>query len=115
MLDSFKFAVLRILLLNIKQAISNMYRYVLSRRVTIPGDDPEEIEPDLINTPVSGNYFSHHPHQSQSVSPPSVEQLHKILSHIEDLEEITDRVGRAEKAFTYNVPNPSSSNLRVEN
>ena len=31
-----------------------MYRYVLSRQVAIPGDEPEQAEPDITNTPVPG-------------------------------------------------------------
>ena len=101
--------------MNIKQAISNMYRYVLSRQVTIPGDEPEEMEPDISSIPVSGKVSLITGNvRLNSTPPPSPDQLHKILSHIEDLKAITDRVGRAERAFTYNVPNPSSSNLRVD-
>ena len=90
-------------MLNIKLAISNMYRYVLSRKVPLPGDDPQEKE-DIATAQVPGD------HDDQcSVYISFSDQLHQIQSHIEDLLEINDRVGRAERAFAYNIPMPTST------
>ena len=40
----------RLLLLNLKLAIKNMYKYALRRKVTLPGDDSDILNQDR-NTP----------------------------------------------------------------
>ena len=43
----------RLLLLNIKLAISNMHRYAVSRKVSLPGDDEESDKSDIAGNSAS--------------------------------------------------------------
>ena len=38
--------------------LSNMYRYVVSRKVSLQGEEAEETDQDLASTPVSGQRLS---------------------------------------------------------
>ena len=46
----------RLLLLNIKLAISNMFRYAMRRKVSLPGDEQENI--DISSTSIPGKIQS---------------------------------------------------------
>ena len=41
----------RLLLLNIKLAISNMFRYAMRRKVSLPGDEQEDIDVSSASIP----------------------------------------------------------------
>ena len=51
--------------------LSNMYRYVVSRKVSLQGEEAEETDQDLASTPVSGQRLSvdvPSPHYVKSIS-----------------------------------------------
>ena len=82
----------RLLISNIKLAILNMFQYVASRAVVLPGDRSE-----------------------QGAEPSVVEQLAAIISHIEDLEEVNDRVRTSDDNNRYMQPLLSEeSELRLD-
>jgi hypothetical protein len=70
----------------IQLAISSMDKYVSSRRISIPGDDAEDI-------PEAGNVE---------------DKLENILAHIEDLVEIKHLVRKTETTAFYNDPHEDS-------
>ena len=80
----------RLLISNIKLAIGNMNRYVDTKRVFLLGDTKENLD----DVP---------------------EQLHNIISHIEDLVEVTDRVRNSDVADLYMDPLASpKSVMRID-
>ena len=46
----------RLLLLNIKLAISNMYKYAMRRKVSLPGDDDVDVDQVVSSVSVPGNF-----------------------------------------------------------
>ena len=72
----------KLLISNIKLAISNMHRYVMKRAVVLPGDTKDG----------SGD--------ERSVS----EQLAAIIAHIEDLQVVNERVKKSDLASGYLDP-----------
>ena len=70
--------------MNIRLAIGNMERYVRTRKIVLLGDDGLEAE--------------------REAGEPLNTQLHKIFSHIEDLEEVNQRVRKGEAAQLYMYP-----------
>ena len=83
----------RLLISNIKLAILNMHQYVCHRAVTLQGDKQEEgVEDKAIG-----------------------EQLASIISHIEDLEVVNERVRNSDLAVGYLNPLPSDkSEIRLD-
>ena len=74
-------------------AIENMNRYVDTKKVFLLGDTKEK----------------------QNEEEPVPEQLHNIISHIEDLVEVTDRVRNSEVAELYMDPLASpKSEIRID-
>ena len=74
-------------------AIENMNRYVDTKKVFLLGDTKEK----------------------QNEEEPVPEQLHNIISHIEDLVEVTDRVRNSEVAELYMDPLASPrSEIRID-
>ena len=85
--------IFRLLISNIKLAIGNMNRYVDTKRVFLLGDTKEN-EDDEKHVP---------------------EQLHNVISHIEDLVEVTDRVRNSDVADLYMDPLASpKSVMRID-
>ena len=78
---------------NIKLAILNMHQYVLNRAVTLQGDKKEEVQ------------------EEKTVG----EQLASIISHIEDLEVVNERVKNSDLAVGYLNPLASDkSEIRLD-
>ena len=78
---------------NIKLAILNMHQYVLNRAVTLQGDKKEEVK------------------EEKTVG----EQLASIISHIEDLEVVNERVKNSDLAVGYLNPLASDkSEIRLD-
>ena len=74
-------------------AIENMNRYVDTKKVFLLGDTKEK----------------------QNEEEPVPEQLHNIISHIEDLVEVIDRVRNSEVAELYMDPLASpKSEIRID-
>ena len=74
-------------------AIENMNRYVGTKKVFLLGDTKEK----------------------ENEEEPVTEQLHNIISHIEDLVEVTDRVRNSEVAELYMDPLASpKSEIRID-
>ncbi|XP_023340055.1 cilia- and flagella-associated protein 73 [Eurytemora carolleeae] len=83
----------KLLISNIKLAISNMHRYVLKRAVVVPGA-PKETKTEELGVP---------------------EQLNTIIAHIEDLTVVNERVKKSDLGIGYLDPLASeASELRID-
>lgn len=96
----------RLLVLNLKLAIRNMYKYSLSRKVSLPGDELGNSETDSTSVPST---FS----KALDMTLKDVlVQLSSVLAHIEDLKDINARVRKTDLPLVYHEAQPtvSSSN-----
>ena len=107
----------RLLLLNIKLAITNLYKYAMGRKVALPGDAVTEQEAGHteaeVTTSVPGAGLETGGCMTRVTLSTVyfVGQLHEILAHIEDLEAINSWMARADLAQAYHEPQRSTSDI----